>query len=758
MDKASHFSTRGDSQRKAYGKETLRSILPSHTSEGKKINLAFRLYRFTSLFLTAALFVSLSNQLSLSFRLLLVIFLLVAAAVLVYFYEKYQQNRTLVTLLIITEVAGLTYLLSFSGGLESPFLWYSLNPFFLAAVHLSYYWLWFLLATFFSGILWLQVAVFSALQTTGEILANSIPSALTMTMILLIMQVFSRLYLLLSEQSSRLELQKKELFTTYRNLSHDHYVFQNLSQFQKEAVACQDENDIFKTLTRVVTEVFPLIKSAIMVSHEPLHLISGERESFKQVITPQGNISEMEPHHREALDEILQRSPELTGTETDPLIISNKRHWMAIPLHTHNKSINAIFIGWLKPGVNPFSFMENLLLFIKFTEQAGQRLYIFKQNEHTLQQLSSLYSAVEAVSSLNSTQEVTDLFAAYGRAMTGCEKLILWMNIPDVNGGEAHPVYSVKGKKETFPEEDWQKHLLHAWSEMCRTLQPATQYIYSSGKKGQLVCVPVKSGSHSFGLLAALRQDNHSSTEDLVHTLSILGDLCAIALERNLSEVFADKLLVLEEQNRIAGEIHDNISQNIFSMVYSLDALYRETSQQMGKEHRERLFNIRNLASETARELRLLIYRLSPRKRGDNTFLEEISSYLEGLARLNQLNIQHEFAGKEEYLNPAIRNAFYRIIKEATGNSIRHGESKDINIQLEMNPFRCDLKISDNGKGFQVKDFYEMYTSSQLGMVNMRELALSLQGTLDIHSEPGEGTVITCSVPTSPLSRGSVSN
>jgi len=62
------------------------------------------------------------------------------------------------------------------------------------------------------------------------------------------------------------------------------------------------------------------------------------------------------------------------------------------------------------------------------------------------------------------------------------------------------------------------------------------------------------------------------------------------------------------------------------------------------------------------------------------------------------------------------------------------------------------LKVSDNGKGFVVLNSLDLYTSgNRLGIVNMRELALSLQGTLTIDSKPGMGTEVTCSVPTSPV-------
>lgn len=723
----------------------------------KTINIALRVYRFASLFLTSLIFFMIYSPFTLYGKLSLFAVLLFSALLLVYLYERFQENLKIVFPLTLLELIGVSFLLAYTGGMESPFMWYALNPLILAAVCLPAFLVWVFLGGFL--LFALREAIFYApdgISFTSIIDSGSSP-VLTLIIILIVMQIFARAYSTFSEHSYRAELQQKELFTAYQDLSDNYQVIQGLSTFQKEAMSYNDAKDILINLTKVVLELFPFQQTAVILPQEKVAKKTGNPLPF-QVITPENK--PLDSAYDYTLKKVQQRWSEFGRIKSNNLVVSEKREWVAVPLRDHNQHINAVFLAWLKPKANPFSFADNLYLFVNFAEQAMQRLHIFQQNEQTLNHLSSLYSAVETISSRNTPQEVIDLFAAYGRAMTGCDKIILWIEKMEIDGIEQPPVYSVKGKRKTFPEDEWQETLLEVWSKIRTSPQPIIKQLTTRGDKNSyLIGVPVKSEARCFGVLCGIHSKEAQANEYITHTLSILGDLTAIAVERNLSELFDSKLLLLDEQNRIAGEIHDTISQNIFSIVYGIDALSKEAEEFLNQEHQQRLFSIRNLASETARELRLLIYRLSPRKRGDDTFLKEITGYLEEVARLNQITIKFNYTGKDEYLNQAIRKAVYRIVKEATGNAMRHGQSKEIEVKLEMNPFRCLLVISDNGKGFKASKPFDLYGSrDQLGLVNMRELAISLQGNLTINSEPGKGTRVTCSFPTSPLSQGKASS
>jgi signal transduction histidine kinase len=395
-------------------------------------------------------------------------------------------------------------------------------------------------------------------------------------------------------------------------------------------------------------------------------------------------------------------------------------------------------------------------LYSALHEQSRRLQQQQRQAEKTLRHISSLYEAVETISSRDDPREIIELFAAYAKALTGCEKIIFWMEpLQDKKTGEEQNfIYTVKGNRSIFPDELWQPGLLQAWSEIRESPRLVVRDIKDASREeaGQLICIPVKSRSRCFGMLAALQSRKSENTDEIMPTLSFLADLSAISIERNISEQFADRMLLVEEQKRIANEMHDSISQNLFSIVYGLDVIVKKVDY-LPAEHRQALCTIRDAASQTARELRMLIYRLSPRHRGDSTFVQEISNYLDGLGTLNEVYIEFNQTGREEYLTSPMRRAFYRIIKEATGNAVRHGKCSALTVTLEMGPYCSSLKVADNGRGFDISLYKETDESGKLGLVNMRELAFSLQGTFNIESTIGQGTVVTCSVPASPVSQ-----
>ncbi|MDD2554565.1 MAG: histidine kinase [Desulfotomaculaceae bacterium] len=256
--------------------------------------------------------------------------------------------------------------------------------------------------------------------------------------------------------------------------------------------------------------------------------------------------------------------------------------------------------------------------------------------------------------------------------------------------------------------------------------------------------MPLQSDSILFGLLGYVMYSGHENFENESRALSYLTELVAAVMERQKAEDLSARLMVVEEQNRIANEIHDGVSQQLFSVVYALHALSRKKGQLQEQEVQKQLSLIKKTANQAAKDLRASIYRISPNKRGEQVFLAGVSSYLEDLARLNHIDVQFLPEGSEESLSPALRKALYRIIREATSNAIRHGRCGSIKVILKMTPVKVSLQVIDDGKGFMAD---EKKQQGGLGLVNMRSLMATFNGSFTIDSCPGSGTIITCVAP-----------
>lgn len=727
----------------------------------QQFSKVFWVYRFASLGLTST-FYAFRLHGNLSFRHAALLLLLLASSLLVVFlYKRFSKNVRAVGAIIVLESVGLGLLLFLTGGLNSPFTWYALNPIILSSVYLPVLFT-ALLLFYFSLVIAAKFFLLHQGLTVAEILEsfffNESGIVLTILLLALVFKLFSRLFITLMDQSGRLEQQQQELFCAYQGLSENHWALQALSQFQRDAVSCKSEEALYRTFIAATESVFPFSPAAVVILEQPEHDLSYVAPGRFKVFTSAAEHDQTRiPGH--VLDDLGKRWTDLSLFE---VVVGRKQEWIALPFWNNNNKFMSAYIAMQKPGMKTCSIPEALNLYIKFAIQILESLEHFKQAEKTVDFISSLYEAVETISSRDDPKEIIDLFAAYAKSLTGCEKVIFWLerlNAPSLgDDDQSGTLYTVRGQLEHFPEECWYPVLLQAWTEMREKPETKIETIEDpvTRTQGYLICVPVESRSECLGLLAALQPKKHSRTEEIIQTLSLLAGLSSVAIERNMAELFTDRLLLLEEQNRIANEIHDSVSQNLFSIVYGVEALLRQSSSLSG-EYQVSLATIRDVAAVTSKELRLLIYRLSPRHRKDETFVQEMKSFLEGLGKLNSIEIDFQVEGQEEYLNPAMQKAFYRILKEATGNAVRHGECTRIRVTLQMSPFFSELVVSDNGKGFdpdavnrKAKGF------GSLGMVNMRELTYSLRGTFEVQSSQGQGTTLRSMVPTSPVSSGQV--
>ena len=183
----------------------------------------------------------------------------------------------------------------------------------------------------------------------------------------------------------------------------------------------------------------------------------------------------------------------------------------------------------------------------------------------------------------------------------------------------------------------------------------------------------------------------------LKRTFEFLTELSEIMLERIHMDQMMDQMIVVEEQNRIANEIHDSVSQRLFGIVYSLHGLQAKGRTMTNEQLNEEYLFLSQSANTTIKELRSAIYRLSSLKKGEKPFLVRIKTYLEEYAKLNDIRIDYEITGDESLITDPLKQGLYRIISEACGNSVRHGECHVIDLRLSLVDEKTVLVIQDDG-------------------------------------------------------------
>jgi len=210
----------------------------------------------------------------------------------------------------------------------------------------------------------------------------------------------------------------------------------------------------------------------------------------------------------------------------------------------------------------------------------------------------------------------------------------------------------------------------------------------------------------------------------------------AVSQERMLAE----KSARLAERSRISRELHDSISQDLFSL--SLLASGLEKALPNDSPVRAEVRTLAETVASANREMRALLLELRPttlEEKGLVPALEElVSTYAVRLG----INVEADLHPVR--MNPAAELAALRIAQEGVANAVKHAQAKTIRLSLQGNGTGAEISVTDDGRGFDVS---ANGRSAGLGLRLMRERVEELGGTLSIASSPETGTVIKATLP-----------
>ncbi|HWT01813.1 MAG TPA: two-component regulator propeller domain-containing protein [Pyrinomonadaceae bacterium] len=200
---------------------------------------------------------------------------------------------------------------------------------------------------------------------------------------------------------------------------------------------------------------------------------------------------------------------------------------------------------------------------------------------------------------------------------------------------------------------------------------------------------------------------------------------------------------VLDERNRIAREIHDNLAQEILGISIQLELVSRTMAKdaEATKSHLDRA---RLLVRNSIAEARRYIWDLRSQALENNDLPSALTETARRLTAETNVQAQVEVSGTFRPLNELIESNLLRISQEAINNAVRHAEAQRILINLKFDARRVQLSVRDNGRGFDAK---AEGRNGHYGLVGMRERAEQMGGTLFVESAPGEGTEVMVEVP-----------
>jgi signal transduction histidine kinase len=226
--------------------------------------------------------------------------------------------------------------------------------------------------------------------------------------------------------------------------------------------------------------------------------------------------------------------------------------------------------------------------------------------------------------------------------------------------------------------------------------------------------------------------------------IEMLAAHAAIAIENARLYERSRELTVVEERNRVARELHDSVTQNLFGVVLAAESAATLLDRDPATA-RVQLQRVQELARAGMEELRSLIFELRPAALADEGLAATLRKHIGVLRRVHDQDIALHVAGTPR-LNGSADGDVFRIAQEAVNNALHHARASRIDVGLDARNGTLVLTVDDDGVGFDPAA--PALRARRLGLTSMEERARALGGALRIDSRPGEGTRVRLEVRT----------
>jgi signal transduction histidine kinase len=257
--------------------------------------------------------------------------------------------------------------------------------------------------------------------------------------------------------------------------------------------------------------------------------------------------------------------------------------------------------------------------------------------------------------------------------------------------------------------------------------------------------VPVRDGDRVLGIIFAAGKATPKSsgfTGRDEEILSLFAAHAAIALTNARLSEQSRELSVLRERARLARELHDAVSQKLFSIrAHARAAAVLAARGTAAAEASAEMETVATLGAEAHAELRAVIDGLAPPALDGVELAESLRRYAVLAGRAQGVPVVFTAACELPPLGSEVDAALYRVAQEALHNALRHAAASQISVRLSVAARTVVLEVADNGHGFTPD-----VSSAGLGLASMRERAAAAGGTLVISSPPS-GTRVRMTVP-----------
>jgi signal transduction histidine kinase len=365
----------------------------------------------------------------------------------------------------------------------------------------------------------------------------------------------------------------------------------------------------------------------------------------------------------------------------------------------------------------------------------------------------AINDAVLAVAGELDVDTILERLADSARALTGCRYAAI--GVPDGEGGFAKFVASGMTDKQwdALGELPRTHGVLGA---MLETVEPYRTLDIQADPRFQgwpaahpnmttFLGVPIVAKGRVLGAfyLTNVGPRGAPFTDAGQRLIETLAAHAALALEHAELYERSRELSVVEERNRLARDLHDSVTQTLFSLSLTAESAATLADSNPAAA-REQIHAVQQLAASAMQEMRSLIFELRPAEVETEGLVPTLRKHVDVLRKVYEPTIEL-VVKRERRLPPALERELFRVAQEALNNALKHARAEEISVEVDVSDRCARLAVRDRGVGFEPADAQRR--SRRLGLVSMHERARELGAELEIHSRPGKGTVVTLDLP-----------
>jgi signal transduction histidine kinase len=459
-----------------------------------------------------------------------------------------------------------------------------------------------------------------------------------------------------------------------------------------------------------------------------------------------------------------------TKSRLSDLLSLPMRSWMAVPLSVRGQVVGYLALTREVPDGFTAHDLELALAFAGHAAVAIDNARLLDESEERARELATLLEVSRSVAStlelepllgaiIDQAKVVADYDGASVLTFEDGALQVIYRRAPDDTDrpdrvGVSFPAertplfyqYIYQGQSLIIDDVRGDEPLARSYREMMGVDPAETPYLrYVRAWMG----IPLALKDRVIGVIVLVHAQPGYYTPHHAELVTAMASQAAVAIENARLYAHSREVAALEERARLARDLHDSVTQSVFSVGLLTNAALGQSERGMPVE--PTLRRIKAVAQDALAELRALLYELHPA-----TLAEEgLSKAVQKLIGAMQVRLEVPIHVTVEVepgcrVSPERETAIFRIVQEALGNAAKYAQATALQVTLAQTESQLRVTVADNGAGF---DPAAPVTPSAdgarggMGLRSMRERAITTGMLLQVESEPGHGTRITVTAP-----------